>query len=379
LPSFWSKKREAITVRQGNKTGHYQLWYGQTKKAELLLMQGNNQEGLATLKIENKELYQAKDKILALIHLICNDMGLKFLWFTRIDTAIDMQTTKVKGMGVQDMFDKIGKGELIFRSKITETNTELPAACKDGYQDDKIMEMLVSETHRRRGKVNTVYVGKRKSGMQICMYNKSLQMRTQKNKPWVKDAWREAGHLDGFDTYRIEFRHMKDVKEIAVVNKETGELESKGLALDNLHIINQLEMYVEALYEQHFNLAKYKKGERFSRMKRIDILKGIFDGNIFCPIRYTEKKASTNLIKNRIKHLAQHGQAAWAGGRKLNASETFKTCFAIIEQHDLNTWFSGQIDRLKMADCIQQIDNWMKYTAIAIDTEQNRVLDYYQV
>lgn len=375
---FATKKREVVKVREGNKAGHYQIWYGMLKKAELTLMQGNNQENLATLKLENRECYQEGHKIIALIKLICDDMGMQFLHFTRLDTAIDIQTTKIKGMGVQDLFNKIGRGDLIFKAKRQHAKAELPNDAKDSIKGEE-EQLVINETFRRQGKVNTVYVGSRKSGFQICMYNKSLQMRSQNFKPWVKQNWEAAGHVDGFDTYRIEFRHNKDVKELKWLDETTGEFISLGLALDNLDILNKLGLYVTALYNQHFVLAEYEEGVRFSRMTRIDILGEDFEVKGYKSIRYTEKKPSTNLIKNRLKHLAQHAQAAWAGGRKLNASECFKTCFAICEEHDLNSWFSSQMDRLKINDCIAQVNGWLAYTAIAIDTEQNRVLDYYQM
>ena len=351
LPGFFDKKRALVKVKETKLDGHYELLIGNEKKAELTFLKGNNQENWATLKLDNRQLYQPGEQIIKLILDICEDMGLKWMWFSRLDVAIDMQRTDIKGVGMQDLFDKIGKGQYIFKSKTTANLVGTPT----GETDGETLELR--DVYRRCGQVQTIYVGRRNSGFNFCMYNKSVQMRKGNFKPWVAEHWKNAGFDGNFDTFRIEFSHLKGTQKLLHVN-DAGELLDDGLRHDNIDIINQLDKYAEVLYTKHFQLAAYKKGERFSRMKPVNVLTDFTTQAVYSQ-RITEKQPSTNIVKNRIKWLAQHAAAAWEGGRKLNACENFKTVLAVVEAHGLDEWFSSQANKLKINSCITLVRTWL--------------------
>lgn len=64
-----------------------------------------------------------------------------------------------------------------------------------------------------------------KGYVQTQIYNKSLELRQEKFKPWIVDAWEDAG-LKGEDVWRTEIRIQKNGKSLQLL--ESGELFALG-------------------------------------------------------------------------------------------------------------------------------------------------------
>ena len=146
---------------------------------------------LCHVKFSNKSLYcYDLEKFMTEFY---HDFGFVYDHIVRADIACDFLSFKnglkpenlIRGL-LSMKYYRMGKGEF----KVFGSNT---AASSDG-------DVLPSVFH-------SITWCKISSGVQVCLYNKSLEMRTAKVKPWIIDWWKNCG-LDyvSSDVWRCEIR-----------------------------------------------------------------------------------------------------------------------------------------------------------------------------
>lgn len=116
---------------------------------------------------------------------------------------------------------------------------------------------------------HSVTWGKITSGVQTCLYNKSVEMRTGRLKPWIIDWWKRCG-LDYVttDVWRLEFR----VQGSAVKLLQSPSFSS---SLSWYHLIDSRGFLVSlyrGLFEKYFDIRKLSGKTRVYDLPTMSLL-----------------------------------------------------------------------------------------------------------
>lgn len=167
------------------------------------------------LKIQNKWLYTSE--WFNLFRRVCTEFDLEVKSVSRIDVFFDCikywggrRPSRLISEYVSQKILKIGvnRGYLAFKNfgyaiPVGSQHAEVPIGAP---------------------KWNGITWGQ-KGYVQTQIYNKSLELREVKFKPWIVDAWEAAG-LRGEDIWRTEIRIQKNGKSLQLL--ETGDLFALG-------------------------------------------------------------------------------------------------------------------------------------------------------
>lgn len=116
--------------------------------------------------------------------------------------------------------------------------------------------------------------GKRDSGVAVYLYNKSLEMREVKNKPYIVETWRKAGFREDRDVWRLEF--SVDPSKIKIFGKNNDfELELYKLIQHSLMTERQIAELFDTLVEKYFDFRINDANTRIDRMERVKLFKNI--------------------------------------------------------------------------------------------------------
>lgn len=270
---------------------------------------------LCLIKIENKYCYQGKPS--DFIKLLCEEIGVTFKNYTRLDAFIDVQKIDYQGGTCQDLMLDFASHKVIMKGKSMTT-------------------------HHERQKITGITWGKRVSGISVTMYNKTKHMRKQgNNKAWVAELWASAGFDTNVDTYRIEFSGKKNLYDL--IDTESGENFGNH---SQIEYIDNLKSYVKYCYNKHFQIAINTPGVRFSRMERLNVLD--INKTYVKAIRLTEKEKSTNYIKAQIKNTITDALFYQGKGDRILASNLFEYVENLVNRYYLNDWFHKKFAHLEL-------------------------------
>lgn len=106
---------------------------------------------------------------------------------------------------------------------------------------------------------HSVTWGKITSGVQTCMYNKSLEMRTGKVKPWIVDWWRRCG-IDYVtaDVWRLEFRVQGSAVKLLISPTFTTSLSWYHLISSDSFLVS----IYKGLFVKYFDIRKISGNTR---------------------------------------------------------------------------------------------------------------------
>lgn len=151
------------------------------------------------LKMENSVLYS--ENWFAIFGEIMSAFPFEYVSLKRLDIAYDCERLKGGRSVPQLLADyvtqkvlKVGQNRptCVFNSlgyKLSENATEIPKGFHVGGVS-----------------VSSMTWGKITSGKQLCVYNKSKELREVKYKPWIVEAWERDGLKSGADVWRFEMR-----------------------------------------------------------------------------------------------------------------------------------------------------------------------------
>lgn len=103
--------------------------------------------------------------------------------------------------------------------------------------------------------------GSRQSGVSVYMYNKSKELREVKDKPWIREHWKQADLSSTKDVWRVEISissealGLKDMYQNLVHNLFIDELMTPGLCRD------MFKVYAEKYF-------RFVKTDRSAKRKR---------------------------------------------------------------------------------------------------------------
>jgi ribosomal protein L32 len=288
--------------------------------------------GWCKFKLKNSWCYTPGHELKQIIKDLFYELDIIFKHFNRLDLAMDFQKTDYRGISPQVFMNKCARREYIFKGK--------KAGMEDKGQDLK--------QHGRGGRVETLTIGKRKSGLAINMYNKSAEMRARVYKPYIVDQWEMAGFDNAFDTYRIEFQCMKSLKSIFIYDGKRDGVEV--LSHTSLDVLDHLEDYLRIMYKQHFQVGIYQPDTRFARLKPVNLFHN--EIAMYSIVRTEKPEESNNHDKYAIKKMLKAGFKAQRLGLQMRSSELFQQVRADLTEHKLHSWFEKKYPNINLNDSI---------------------------
>lgn len=160
---------------------------------------------LMVLKLENHLLYSTQDPIVFL-QFICDSWKWKINNINRIDICADFHKLAIgspKSL-ISQLFDgtfhRKGDRKVVFHGRDMNSIDNLyptKAGNKVAYFN--------KETNYLSSDVTGYRAGSRASAVCVYMYNKTLELKTQTDKPYIRAAWKAYGLSPYIDVWRLEF------------------------------------------------------------------------------------------------------------------------------------------------------------------------------
>lgn len=152
-----------------------------------------------------------------------------------------------------------------------------------------------------------IYFGAPTSGVKVRLYNKSLELREQKDKPYIRDSWYECGLNTNKDTWRLEISIRPSGK--SMVQLTSGEI----LSLKPRDIISRNSLRdIFFSYACHYFKFRHNNGKTLKKYaKEVQLFNKIETWEAWKPKRLTESLESgrtERLIVKRLVQLIENGE-----------------------------------------------------------------------
>jgi hypothetical protein len=128
---------------------------------------------------------------------------------------------------------------------------------------------------------------------------------------------------------------MKTASTLINLDTDTGEIEM--LEHENLNTLNKLNSIFNTLWNKYFCIGIAEKNKRFSRLRKVEILK--FEKTPYVKTRLTQKEKSTNYIKAGIRHNVEYASEKITNQENIHGNEILLMVNNIVDRHGLNHWF----------------------------------------
>lgn len=212
------------------------------------------------LKLHNSILYSSR--WYELLMLAINELHLEYRGITRLDLAYDCNKLKNGLLPLSLINNYLAK-------KILKIGNNSPVVSYKslGYiiglsLDKATKQQAVS---LKESVINAVTFGQKTSGIQVQIYDKSLELKTH-FKSWIVEEWERVG-LDKSKVWRFEMRIQGKGKDL--LQMETGEIFQLGLN----DIVNQDKidrLFLSYAYN-YFRFVKRDYHVKKQQMKAIDL------------------------------------------------------------------------------------------------------------
>lgn len=199
------------------------------------------------IKFDNKQLYRKDLQQFVKSFLI--QFNLTFHNFSRIDIALDFSQFD-NDTQPHDFIRRVVNGQYLKYNK-AEAQTKFTQDIKNSFSYLKF--------------------GSNSSDICFYIYNKSLELKQVKHKPWITDNWKANGLDTSKDIYRLEFSIKAPHKSL--INLFTGEL-SNPFTLDLLNTSNTASLF-NTLVCQYFRFKFKSKQRNKARMNNIPLFDNI--------------------------------------------------------------------------------------------------------
>lgn len=237
--------------------------------------------------------------------------GLNFKGFSRIDFSLDFQEFD-NGMKPQAFINQAATGNFLKLGKSRKATTKFS---------------------QKNNEIQYEYLryGSAYSDFSYYMYNKSLEMREKKHKPYIHDSFVQAGFDMTLDVWRIEFSMKANNRSL------TDTITGETLSLQDLSLLthDNLKTCYGTLRERFWDFRRKDKQKKKCRMKKICLFKREFSD--FMITEGDANKDATRSTKIFIKKLEETAQ-------ELRGQDMTHTWAAIdlkrklISDYGLNDW-----------------------------------------
>ena len=189
--------------------------------------------------------------------------------------------------------------------------------------------------------VNSLKWGSETSMITTKMYNKSMELRQVKDKPYITEQWERCGYDKTKDVYRIEISISSDARHL--VHLDTGLI--KTLSLETID--NRDKIYYTFLdYCSHYFDFYYRdENKRKSRCKHLALFKGYNIGDNCKVVRITNTKIITRtdrIIIKRLSDLCQRENMTLQ-----NKKDIVATIKILIKDVNYENWIAQQPKYIK--------------------------------
>ena len=210
-------------------------------------------------KIENKVLYQSAPFLR--VSAMLEQLNLKYEGITRLDLCVDLREF-ANGWHPLELLRNYRKNRAVKHGSRRYADWRTAPFAHHEVKG-QITHDLMSEEHV----THCVTWGGSQSDVHVKMYNKSHELSTVKDKPYIKRFWREAGLEGTGDVWRVEIsvcRRSKYVKD-----KELGEILPMDLRMC-LTERSRREVFM-ALARKHFRWRLFEHGKMAYNAPEIEL------------------------------------------------------------------------------------------------------------
>lgn len=179
--------------------------------------------------------------------------------------------------------------------------------------------------------------GTHSSDARVYLYNKSFELMTQGDKPWIRDTWSAAG-LDVRNVWRLEVSLKADGCKFK--DKQTGE--KVQLTTERVQSLDELDKIYRTFVRKLFAFVKNRRNiTNISREPRILLIDG-FAMYIHKCIRNVSP--GNKFERMFIKALYQMGDLYRGGDVKDSALTAQALAYDIASATDLDRWMAQKIE-----------------------------------
>ena len=286
---------------------------------------------LVKFKIDNEFLYSPNLK--TVINHFLNDFDLTFKHFTRLDVCFDFQQTE--NFNPQDFLKRILNHELKLKSK-TNFNA-----------------------YFTKGQITGVTFGSYESSSRVVAYNKSLELDTKKDKPWIRSLW--SNYFNDSPVYRIEVSLKPSKKRV---------IEYEGFSVNYLDDLNVLDLprLVHYILKKILIFAISSPGVDFDRLEKYQLFE--FENQLMNVSIINDKKVSTTIVKSYLKRLLSEAYSYQVTGNLINAHYTIELFQKSVNEYNLHKWVDLRLPFINVIQS-QNMTTADLLNELAINTNQN--------
>ena len=156
--------------------------------------------------------------------------------------------------------------------------------------------------------------GNPNSELSVYIYNKTLELQSVKDKPYIRDSWSQQQLDQTVPIWRIEFS-MKG-NRLRTVDNATGQVDK--LDINNIFDPYFMHNFYYSLLDKHFRFVRNDGKGNISRMKVVKLFNNKFEKLI--TFKETEKKESDRSVRIFIKKMEEFNSIM----REIKKSKTGK-------------------------------------------------------
>lgn len=230
------------------------------------------------IQLLNRELYKASFALY--FESFLSRFGFRYKSLSRIDICYDsnyLANGYTHRQLIVDLFDK-----KILKNNLSKVNWNLAGV---GSAPDP-------------SRMNSLKWGSTSSSVSVKMYNKTLEMKEVKTKPYIIQSWAVNGIDTEQDVWRVEISIKSD--STTTVRTDTGEI--WRLSADSLRVQQLTEEVFHAYAAKYFAFKVNSGGKNKTRMKDL-VLFEKSDKPTLRPIRITNESDSNRSDKVFLKKL----------------------------------------------------------------------------
>lgn len=177
---------------------------------------------------------------------------------------------------------------------------------------------------------NSLKWGAQSSLITTKLYNKTLEMKESKEKPWIIAAWQDAGLDITLPVWRIEFSIRAEGRHVVSTDGEYFEL-----GLTNIDTRERLWQLWAGLSRKYFHFKKVEyigdKPKRKDRCEDVQLFRYAADIPVYKPVRIVQTKPADRTDRILLKRLLRYREeAAWTKGKDF---EAITTTIAYMKHH----------------------------------------------
>lgn len=286
---------------------------------------------LVVVKIENHILYTSE--LWQVVNSIILDFGLTPIGITRLDICADFQTlacgrlpaTLIADIFTGDVWKKGARCE-VFHGADMRRIDRLYNTKHDG-----MVAYFNQFCNRAGGQLTGYRAGSRSSAVCEYLYNKTIELQQQTDKPYIRQLWRAVGFRADMDVWRLEF----SLKGKAF----------KDLTLEKLQAVDLVAFY-NGLLRDYFTL-------QIRHDRDICNLQILEAQTITPPLTPKEKKASGDksaklFISRVVRELKRQSDS-----EEENAAAIFDALLAAIIEYTLQTQLERYFYRKMCFEALQ--------------------------